>query len=221
MASTTFQHFASRQTDRGVSTAALSLALIASLALSATMAAFWRSADIKARDKKPQIIMVTPYGHADLVDFSGLSETALASVARTAIRDFIHGYYSRNPETIIGDLAKSWSMLSETQRADRRQEFAKIASDFASNPSQQVQVNVADVTLVYSRDKESLKDQYPHSAIVDFQKVFMADGHELHSELWTVTVIFHVQGQPEQGSDMDADNALGVTISDFHAQRAL
>jgi type IV secretory pathway component VirB8 len=107
-------------------------------------------------------------------------------------------------------------MLGEQQRRQRQHQFTDDVAAFKANPSNEIDVKVAAVTILSS---DSLKTAQPHHAVIDFEKATTANGVVTKRELWVATLDFMVGADVE--NDLAGDNPLGLTITALREEPVL
>lgn len=216
MTSSTLSAFSSAKADRTIVIWTLVFISVCLAVTNIWLVASWRSTVKKDLDKHPDLVMLTPYQTARMVDWSGVTDTALAGIARTSLSAFVHDYFGRHPQTITDDLTRAWSMLSDGIQGEQRKYFADATAECTTNPTKSVDIEVARVVITSTTP---LKRQEPHQAIIDFEKIYKMEGHVTGRELWTATAYFMIHGYPDSGSDIEKmANPLGVTVTALRPQ---
>jgi len=167
-------------------------------------------------DMHPMIVRINDVGRAEAIDYRNFQYRPQEAENKYYLSRWAELYFSRNRFTIERDQTNSLYFLNgDVQHAviEQERKDSVIQTYVKEGSLPYVDVEIKNVIL------DDLR-QSPHSARIEFEKVFTnpADHSEIKRERWTASVTY-VFRENVKNNEL-AVNPLGLTIVRFRADQA-
>jgi hypothetical protein len=204
--------------DRRISVAWLGVAIICLTVVVIAEGILWHNAEVLTRDRRPQLVLLTPEGRAELVEFGAISHEAITGIVQEGLRKWVSGNFGCYPKTVTQDHLEAWAMLSGELRAQKTQEFKDETAKCASTPNDEIRIDHVIPTILSA---DPLKVGGSYRSLIAFEVIHVSDGRETRREVQTATAQFTIGGQPISNDSPDLKNAnpLGISITAFREER--
>jgi type IV secretion system protein VirB5 len=189
--------------------------LVLSVVALALLALLYR-AQTSASRLKPLVVSISDIGRGQVMNYDDFSKIPVDRVSKYYLARWCELYYGRNHATLQRDFSQSLDFFSNELQSVTLQGLnqQKTLQTFLLDPSApDVDIKIDAVIL------EDLR-QSPHSAQIQFQKIFRSpgDGTEQRRERWTANVVYSFRS--EVPNQMLLTNPLGLVISYVHEDQA-